>query len=696
MVSRKDAFFGIHFDLHAGLKDTELGADVTEAMIARLLERVKPDYVQQDCKGHPGYTSYPTQVGWASPGIVQDALAIWRKVTRRYGVKLFIHYSGVIDRAAVEHHPEWAALNADGEPDPRGATSTFGPYVDELLIPQLKEAFETYDLDGAWVDGECWGTVVDYSPMALAAWKAATGDDDAPRSPEDPRWHDWLEFHRQQFEAYLTHYLDELHAFKPGVEITSNWMYSAYVPRPVKAPIDFISGDYSAQDSINTARFEARYIASTGMPWDLMAWGFSWWSDGKHNHRSHKTAVQLQQEASVVLSQGGGFQVYYPPTRAGWFPDHLVDVVGQVSDFCRARQAVSHKTESVPQVALLLSAASFYATTPDVLRAWSGEHNALNGTLHALLACGYSVDVVSEHQIADRLGDYPVIVLPEVRTLDADFRDALVGYVMDGGSLLCIGADAARLFADELDVELDGDPVECSDYIFGKVGGAGGKRQEAGGRMQEAGGRGQDASSLSPASCILSGMLQGRWQPVTLKTGTILAYRYPTFDPRKNGVPAATLNTLKRPLEPGGDRRAWWRSPMGHIAAIYGPLGSVYLDYHTPQLRELLRGVMQALFPAPLVEIDGPPTIDVAVRRKDGDLLVHLVNTTGMQVTSAYTILDFVPPVGPLTVRVRLDEEPASVELVPADVEIAWAWADGLLTVTLPSLHIHNVIVIRP
>ena len=70
MVSRKDAFFGLHFDLHANEHDTELGADVDEAMITRLLERVKPDYVQQDCKGHPGYTSYPTEVGWASPGIV--------------------------------------------------------------------------------------------------------------------------------------------------------------------------------------------------------------------------------------------------------------------------------------------------------------------------------------------------------------------------------------------------------------------------------------------------------------------------------------------------------------------------------------------------------------------------------------------------------------------------------------------------
>ncbi len=676
MISRKDAFFGIHFDLHASEHDTELGADVTETMIARLLERVKPDYVQQDCKGHAGYTSYPTKVGWPSPGIVKDALALWRTVTREHGVRLFIHYSGVWDRVAVEHHPDWARVTPEGTPDPQGIASTFGPYVDELLIPQLKEVFGAYDLDGAWIDGECWATQPDYSPAALAAWKAATGLDDAPRSPEEPHWREWLEFQRQQFERYLTYYLDALHAFNPALEITSNWMYTAFTPRPVKAPLDFISGDYSAQDSVNTARFEARYIASTGMPWDLMAWGFSWWGDGKHDHRSYKPAVQLQQEAAVVLAQGGGFQVYYQPTRAGWFDAGLIETLGQVSDFCRVRQAVSHKTETVPQVALLLSSTDFYAKTNGVLRAWEGEHNALQGTLHALLECGYSVDVLAEHQIADKLSAYPVVVLPEVITLEPAFREALVEYVRNGGSLLVIGATTVRLFADELNVELDGDPVERNDFIFAPVP--------------------SWPATHNPHPTTIPGMLQGLWQPVKLKTGSILAYRHPTHDSRKNGEPAATLNTLKPPLRPDQDRFEWYRMPAGRIAAICGPLGSVYREYHTPHLRELLRGVMRMLFPQPLVEIDGPPCIDVTIRKRDGKLLVHLLNTAGMQVGSAYTIVDFIPAVCPLTVRVRLDAAPSSVSLVSAVGEIAHTWADGVLTVTLPSLHIHNVIVIEP
>ena len=45
-------------------------------MIETFLRRVGPDYVQYDCKGHPGYAGYPSLVGTPSPGIVNDSLVM--------------------------------------------------------------------------------------------------------------------------------------------------------------------------------------------------------------------------------------------------------------------------------------------------------------------------------------------------------------------------------------------------------------------------------------------------------------------------------------------------------------------------------------------------------------------------------------------------------------------------------------------
>ena len=55
--------------------------------------------------GVPGYSGYPTKVGWPAPGIVKDSLAVWRKVTREERVALLIHYCVLWNQAAVEHHP---------------------------------------------------------------------------------------------------------------------------------------------------------------------------------------------------------------------------------------------------------------------------------------------------------------------------------------------------------------------------------------------------------------------------------------------------------------------------------------------------------------------------------------------------------------------------------------------------------------
>ncbi|MGD0158619.1 MAG: hypothetical protein ABSB50_21230, partial [Terracidiphilus sp.] len=107
-LARKDCFFGLHFDLHPTARDKDLGRDLTDAMVSHLLDACRPDFVEYDSKGHPGYLGYPSRTGMSAPGIVQDSLAIWRRVTAALGVAFYNHFSGVLDGLAVVKHPEWA------------------------------------------------------------------------------------------------------------------------------------------------------------------------------------------------------------------------------------------------------------------------------------------------------------------------------------------------------------------------------------------------------------------------------------------------------------------------------------------------------------------------------------------------------------------------------------------------------------
>ena len=82
---------GLHFDFHAQPKYGTQGVNLREEDIREICRTVKPDFIQIDCKGHPGWTSYPSALGNAMPDFAQDTLALWRRVTREEDVALYMH-----------------------------------------------------------------------------------------------------------------------------------------------------------------------------------------------------------------------------------------------------------------------------------------------------------------------------------------------------------------------------------------------------------------------------------------------------------------------------------------------------------------------------------------------------------------------------------------------------------------------------
>ena len=312
-----------------------------------MLRAVKPDYVQVDSKGHPGISSYLTRVGRPAPDFIKDPLRLLRQVTTRYGVVLYVHHSGVYDRQAVRMHPEWATVGANGQRDSI-YTSVHSSYSDQLLIPQLKELSSDYGIDGAWIDGEAWAIVPDYAAF--------------------------LEFNRRSFGRYVKHYADAIHAFNPQFQVASNWAFSSLMPDPVDVPVDFLSGDLSPTNSVNSAAFEARCLASQGRqfnkPWDLMSWGFTLNWDRTHV-QSTKSVAHLSQEAAEIMAMGGRFECYFIQNRDASIKPWQVETMASISRFTRARQPFCQGALPLPQIGLLYSSASYWHVTPSVYRPWN-------------------------------------------------------------------------------------------------------------------------------------------------------------------------------------------------------------------------------------------------------------------------------------------------------------------------------------
>ncbi len=636
-LKRADSFLGIHFDFHAGEDCKEVGKNTTPEMIEKIIDLVHPDYLQTDCKGHPGVSSYPTQVGHHVPGFVGDPLRVWRDVTARHGVALYMHYSGVWDSHAVATHPDWAVVNADGKPSDR-ITSFFGPYADQLLIPQLRELAGKYSIDGVWTDGECWAAAPDYSEASLKAFRETTGIQDVPKKPGDPHWYEFLQFHRQAFRNYLNHYIAEVKRTNPEFQICSNWSFSDHMPEPVCAPVDFLSGDYSPQDSVNSARVSARFLARQGKPWDLMAWSFT-----TQPKRRQKTAVQLQREAAVVLALGGGFQAYFTQNRDGSVRLEEMPVMAEVAKFCRERQATCHHSEMVPQIALLFSTAAHYRRINGL---FSRDHGRIDGVLRALLECQNSVEIQTESQLAGRLAEYPLIIVPEWEYLDPEFKSELTSYVENGGDLLLVSPDSTGLFAEELGVQLDGTAVAPGPLY------------------------------LAGANGVVT--LHGTRQTVTLGPDAVpFGKLHESAEASSATQPAASIRKLGR----------------GQIAGVYFSFGRNYCETGNADAREFLNGLVRTLFPEPMVAVTDGAGIDVCVAHNDNRLLVNLINTSGPHQSQSY--IESIAPVGPLTVTIRRPTAPQRVTLQPGGTPLPFEYGDGVIKLTVPSVPIHEIVVVE-
>ena len=644
----EDVFFGIHNDLHATASDTELGRELTPEILRQRLLETHPDWIQTDCKGHPGYTSWPTKVGSTSPGVVKDALRIYRDVTHELGIKLGVHYSGVVDVRAIELHPEWGRVDAAGKVE-KWATCRLHGYTEQLMIPQMMEIIDTYDVDGFWVDGENWAARPCWCSLCKAEFTRRTGIHEIPTEKGQPHWDEWLAFHRDLFVEHVTKYTNAIHVRKPECQVVSNWMYSMYEPEAVKAPIDYLSGDIVPWSGVDLAAVQGRILDSRQMSWDLMAWGYIH-ADGNDSPLVFKPAVHLEQELSEPVALGGAVMIDETPQRSGWLTEWHNAILAKVGDYCRARKEACFHSKTVPQAAVLFLPAHFYANNTPLYDFTDDSVGTMRGALQALLETHHSTDVLPEDAALQRMNQYKLIVVPEEPPLDSPLLHALEDFARQGGYVLVTGADLARDYPAWVGASPRGEALK--DRIFLPLG-----------------------NRAVPVGFA--------WQAVSLATGTkVVSYRLNEQDPARNLTDQAIVT--RRDVGKGA------------IIAVHGPIFRNYYTDHAPSLREFIGKLVDELNIPWAATVEGPPQVEMVLRQKEGKLLVNLINRGAGEAFSANrNTVENLPPIENLLVRVPRTSAPKSVAIAPSDAKMTWAYKNGLVTIKVPQLDIHRVVIIE-
>ena len=648
MKKRSEGFFGLHFDFHAGADCIEVGKNVTDEMIREIIETLHPDFIQCDCKGHAGYSSYQTKVGNPAPGFVKDQLKIWRKVTKEYDIPLIMHYSGVWDNRALEIRPEWAVVNEDGSLD-KEKTSPFKSYADELLIPQFIELAKEYGVDGVWVDGECWAVKPDFDSKVIELFEKNgvkfLKNNEGKYDKKSDEYRKFLDFSREKFLKYVSHYADEVHKNAPDFEIASNWAFSSHMPQPACVNVDFLSGDFTPNDSYNSARFEGRVLCGQNKPWDLMAWGFTTW-EGTGGH-SVKSSAALCREAAAVISLGGGFQIYNTQNRDGSVRLWEVRELRPVAEFMREREPFLNGSKPFSNIGILYSDYDMKNRTDSLF--YPGGNGRIQGAVRMILDSAHSCGILMDYMLTsenEKFAEKNIIVIPEIKYITEEIKSKLLEFAEGGGNLIITGYDGCGLFSDVLDDITISD--ECKETIL---------------------------------------QISDKERYISQKA---VFGNVSTNENAGNTEILRKFNTDKPVITKT-------KYGKGSIVSVYYNIFDIYFDMPNFYIRNMMSEIIDSLDGEKFIEYRGQKFIDIVPAKKDGKLRINLINTSGIYSEGRLKAYDEIQDLTDIELVIKFDKMPKSIKLQPENISPKYIYGAGAkkLTVSIDKLHIHSVLVIE-
>lgn len=427
-----DAFiaslFRVQFDHHLSENlylDTDPSAELTLDRCVDALSELKPGSVNVFALGHEGWARFPNSLIPPHPALSRDSLAVWRDACDRTRTPFYVYVSTLINYKQNHEHPDSARLFSNGAPADQRIDHN-APFINDRLIPFLREIVLRYRPDGLWLDGDYWSIFPSWNPASRSGFEHWAGVT-APRDFGDPAFARFWEYTLASHAEYLTRVADALRDVKPDCGLVVNAAYTLRQPTP---PPDFIARvnlDVPTYYGLEAACLEARYQSSrAGRPFDIVIGSHTEPEGAPYGYP--KPPAQLAQEMATILANGGGLSVYVPVSPTGGFDLHdLRDLRRALAEFCLPRRPAFEPTRSAADVAVIHCAAHFAATH---------TLNELRGAALALLRSNVAFDIVDDATFIARPSRYAAVVLPVDRHVPPALAAALQQFVADGGALV--------------------------------------------------------------------------------------------------------------------------------------------------------------------------------------------------------------------------------------------------------------------
>jgi hypothetical protein len=125
------------------------------------------------------------------------------------------------------------------------------------------------------------------------------------------------------------------------------------------------------------------------------------------------------------------------------------------------------------------------------------------------------------------------------------------------------------------------------------------------------------------------------------------------------------------------------------------PLFATYMRHGPRVYKQLFLNVLRRFLPEPLVRTNAPTTARVTLthQAREGRLAAHLLHYIPEQRFREIQTIEDVVPLFNVKLDLRLDEEPRAVYMAPGGFELPFDYADGRVSVNVPEVVGHQIVV---
>ncbi len=639
------------------------------------------DCVELYTKDHHGVCYFPCSLGLAYP---RDVVGELLTALRQRDIRLMAYVSVCFDNYALGLHPEWRAVNYLGDPykiGPFTMACLNSPYTD-FVLQQIRELVERYAVDGYWLDiiplardvpQAVWMTtpmpVPCYCLSCQQSYERETGER-LPRQATAAQQELAFQFLAGKVDAFLDRAAAVIHEYRPDAIITYNGAGSPGDPlkRGDLVSIEGHAPFYARQS------FIARWGKSSGKPFEILTAGGlpRFELGGGWNGFDQKPPTVMQLESAIALAHGGSTVFGHAPYPNGTIDPGQFAGFAQVFQPMRTWEPCMRVPQGVSDVALILAPKARTASAH-----WGLMQDGAEAFHEALLDAHIQFDLTPS---LDDLARYPLVILADQAALSDSEVEQLRNYVQAGGRLLATGQSALY----------DEQGQERPDFGLADLFGVSYRRDPglpfAYVRLREPG--------LQQQVTTLPIFVDQPPLEVTLKGATILADLV---------YPEATRTDATTVLwgDPGPDETQ--RAPAlcehryGAGICWYAAWPLRTRGLPNAWIKRLMAALVRAALPDPILKTTAPPGVEVVLNRQGARHLVHLVNHhVGTPDRLSYADHSIV--LTELTVQLnlaRLGIQRVQNVYTPPDTGLAYNQTDGWLTVSVPPLVVHTLLVIE-